>query len=96
MDPFRAGREGEEELFGFIRTDTSGAKTGGGEDGGAEDCSQFFNGSGPGMEPKQSEGAQTNVDGNDGGSEDVGPPEVYLASGESLHDAIIILYIYMY
>jgi hypothetical protein len=63
MDPFHTGREGEEELFGFIRTDA-----GGGEEGEAEDGSQFLNDSGPGMEPK---------DGDDGGSEDVGPPEVY-------------------
>jgi hypothetical protein len=72
MDPFHAGREGEEELFGFI-----GAETGGGLDGGADDGSQFLNDSGPGMEPERSEGAQTSVDGDDGGSEDVGPPEVY-------------------
>jgi hypothetical protein len=26
MDPFRTGREGEEELFGFIRTDDGGAE----------------------------------------------------------------------
>jgi hypothetical protein len=77
MDPFHAKREGEEELFGFIRTDAGGAETGGGEEGGAEDGSQFLNDSGPGMESEQSEGAQTSVDGDDGGSEDVGPPEVY-------------------
>jgi hypothetical protein len=52
MDPFPAGREGEEELFGFIHTDASGAETGGGEDGGAEDGSQFLNDSGPEMEPE--------------------------------------------
>jgi hypothetical protein len=46
MDPFHAGREGEEELFGFIRTDAGGAETGGGEEGGAEDGSQFLNDSG--------------------------------------------------
>jgi hypothetical protein len=52
MDPFRARREGEEELFGFIWIDDGGAETGGGEDGGAEDGSQFLNDSGPGMEPE--------------------------------------------
>jgi hypothetical protein len=52
MDPFRVGREGEEELFGIIRTDDSGAEAGGGEDGGAEDGSQFLNDSGPRMEPE--------------------------------------------
>jgi hypothetical protein len=34
MDPFRVRREGEEELFGIIRTDDGGAETGGGEDSG--------------------------------------------------------------
>jgi hypothetical protein len=29
------------------------------------------------MEPEQSEGAETSIDGDDGGLEDVGPPEVY-------------------
>jgi hypothetical protein len=77
MDPFHIGRVGEEELFGFIWTDVGGVETGGGEDGGADDGCQFLNDPGPGMEPEQSEGAQTSVDGDDGGSEDVGPPEVY-------------------
>jgi hypothetical protein len=49
MDPFRAGREGEEELFGIIRTDDGGAEAGGGEDHGAEGDSHFINDSGPGM-----------------------------------------------
>jgi hypothetical protein len=39
MDPFRAGRDGKEELFGIIRTYDDGAEAGGGEDGGAEDGS---------------------------------------------------------
>jgi hypothetical protein len=39
MDPLRARREGEEELFGIIRTDDDGVEAGGGEDGGAEDGS---------------------------------------------------------
>jgi hypothetical protein len=77
MDPFHAIREGEKELFGIVRTDTGGAKTGGGEDGRVEDGSQFLNDSGPGMELERSEGAQTSIDGDDGSSEDVGPLEVY-------------------
>jgi hypothetical protein len=76
MDPFHTGREGEEELFGFIRTDAGGAETGGGEEGEAEDGSQFLNDSGPGMEPKDGNDGGSE-DGDDGGSEDVGPPEVY-------------------
>jgi hypothetical protein len=51
MDPFHAGREGEEELFGFIRTDAGGAETSGGEEDDVEDGSQFLNDSDPGMEP---------------------------------------------
>jgi hypothetical protein len=43
MDPFHAGREGEEELFGVIQIEDGGAEAGGGEDGGAEDGSQFLN-----------------------------------------------------
>jgi hypothetical protein len=39
MDPFRTGREGEEELFGIIRTEDAGAEASGGEDSGAEDGS---------------------------------------------------------
>jgi hypothetical protein len=76
MDPFHAGREGEEELFGFIRTDAGGAEIGGGEEGEAEDGSQFLNDSGPGMEPEDGDDSGSE-DGDDGGSEDVGPPEVY-------------------
>jgi hypothetical protein len=76
MDPFHAGREGEEELFGFIRTDAGRAETGGGEEGEAEDGSQFLNDSGPRMEPEDGDDGGSE-DGDDGGSEDVGPPEVY-------------------
>jgi hypothetical protein len=36
-----------------------------------------LNDSGPRMEPEWSDGAETSIDGDDGGSEDVGPPEVY-------------------
>jgi hypothetical protein len=76
MDPFHAGREGEEELFSFIRTDAGGAETSGGEEGEAEDGSQFLNDSGTGMEPEDGDDSGSEH-GDDGGSEDVGPPEVY-------------------
>jgi hypothetical protein len=76
MDPFCARREGEEELFGFIRTDADGAETGGGEEGGAEDGSEFLNDSSPGMEPEDSDDGGSEH-GDDGGSEDEGPPQVY-------------------
>jgi hypothetical protein len=36
-----------------------------------------LNDSGLGMEPEWSEGAETSTYGDNGGSEDVGPPEVY-------------------
>jgi hypothetical protein len=88
MDPFSAGREGEEELFGYMRTDADEAENNGGEEGGA-DGSEFLNDSGPGMELEDGDDGGSEHD-NDGGSEDVGPPEVYYASSESLHDAIII------
>jgi hypothetical protein len=52
MDLFRAGREGEEELFGIIRTDDGGAEAGGGEHG-AEDGSKLLNDSGLRMEPER-------------------------------------------
>jgi hypothetical protein len=76
MDPFHAGREGEEELFGFMRTDADGAETSGGEEGGAEDGSEFLNDSGPGMEPEDGDDGGSEH-GDDGRSEDEGPPEVY-------------------
>jgi hypothetical protein len=50
MDLFCTGREGEEEVFGIIRTDNGGAEAGRGEDSGAEDGSEFLNDSGPGIE----------------------------------------------
>jgi hypothetical protein len=77
MDPFRAGREGEEELFGILWTEDGGAEAGGGEDGGAEDGSQFLNHFGPGMEPERREEAETSTECDDSGLEYVGPPEVY-------------------
>jgi hypothetical protein len=76
MDPFRAGREGEEELFSYIRIGSGGVETDGGEEGGAEDGSEFLNDSGPGMEPEDGDDGGSEHD-DDGGSEDVGPPEVY-------------------
>jgi hypothetical protein len=76
MDPFHIGREGEEELFGFIRTDAGGEETGGGEEGEAEDGSQILNDTGLGMETEDGDDGGLE-DGDDGGSKDVGPPEVY-------------------
>jgi hypothetical protein len=37
----------------------------------------FLNDSGSGMESEWREGAEISTDGDDGGSEDVGPPEVH-------------------
>jgi hypothetical protein len=56
----------------MIRTDHGGAEAGGGEYGRAS-----LNDSDPGMEPERREEAETSTKCDDGGSEDVGPPEVY-------------------
>jgi hypothetical protein len=46
MDPFDTGRDGEEELFGIVRTKDGGAEN----YHGAEDGSWSLNDLGPGME----------------------------------------------
>ena len=65
MDPF-GGREGEEDMFGILRT----------EDAGEENGSQFLNDSGPGMKIVGASQPQISTECDDG-SQNVGPPEVY-------------------
>ena len=74
-----SGRDNEEDVFDIIRHTEGGAPEGGEEEVPITDVSEFLNNTGEGMEPEQTDEAQTSFDCDDD-DHNVGP--VVTKSGE--------------